>query len=46
MLDQTPPWSGAADRNLLCGILAAQLDFISCAALIQALHAWVQDKTQ
>jgi serine/threonine-protein kinase len=33
-----------ADRNLLFGILALQLDFISRDQLISALHAWVLDK--
>src|SRR5262245_30282804 len=34
----------ASDRNLLFGILALQLDFISRDALIAAMHAWVQAK--
>ncbi|MEX0712683.1 MAG: protein kinase, partial [Pirellulales bacterium] len=34
----------AADRNLLFGILAVQMDFISRDALIAAMHAWVLDK--
>jgi tetratricopeptide (TPR) repeat protein/tRNA A-37 threonylcarbamoyl transferase component Bud32 len=33
-----------SDRNLLFGMLALQLDFISRDALIQALQAWVLDK--
>jgi tRNA A-37 threonylcarbamoyl transferase component Bud32 len=33
-----------ADRNLLFGILALQMDFISRDALIVAMHAWVLDK--
>jgi serine/threonine-protein kinase len=33
-----------ADRNLLLGILALQLDFIGRDDLIAALHAWVLDK--
>ncbi len=36
----------AADRNLLFGILALQMDFIGRDALIQAMHAWVLDKTK
>src|SRR5258708_7597575 len=36
--------SAAADRNLLFGILALQMDFISREALIQAMHDWVLDK--
>jgi hypothetical protein len=36
----------AADRNLLFGILALQMDFISRDALIQAMHAWVLEKTK
>jgi serine/threonine protein kinase len=39
----TPP---AADRNLLFGILAVQMDFISRDALIAAMHAWVLDKAK
>src|SRR4051812_24132369 len=36
--------SPAADRNLLFGILALQMDFIARDALIRAMHAWVLDK--
>jgi serine/threonine-protein kinase len=35
---------GVADRNLLFGILALQMDFISRDSLIRAMHAWVLDK--
>jgi hypothetical protein len=35
-----------ADRNLLYGILALQMDFISRDALIAAMNAWVQEKTK
>jgi formylglycine-generating enzyme required for sulfatase activity/serine/threonine protein kinase len=34
----------AADRNLLFGILALQMDFVSREALVAAMHAWVLDK--
>jgi len=34
----------AADRNLLLGIIALQMDFISRDALIAAMNAWVLDK--
>ena len=34
----------AADRNLLFGILALQMDFISRDALIAAMNAWVLEK--
>ena len=34
----------AADRNLLFGILALQMNFISSDTLITAMHAWVLDK--
>jgi hypothetical protein len=34
------------DRNLLFGILALQMDFISRDALIAAMHAWVLEKTK
>src|SRR5205085_5753605 len=36
----------SADRNLLFGILALQMDFISRDALIEAMNAWVLDKTR
>src|SRR5438067_4419971 len=35
-----------ADRNLLFGILALQMDFITRDQLIAAMQAWVFDKTQ
>jgi hypothetical protein len=35
-----------ADRNLLFGILALQLDFITRDQLVAAMQAWVFDKTQ
>lgn len=35
-----------ADRNLLFGILALQMDFIKKDALIQAMQAWVFDKNK
>ena len=38
--------SAAADRNLLFGILALQMDFISRDALIAAMNAWVLDKAK
>ena len=40
------PVPAAADRNLLYGILALQMDFISRDALIAAMNAWVLDKAQ
>jgi WD40 repeat protein/tRNA A-37 threonylcarbamoyl transferase component Bud32 len=36
----------AADRNLLFGVLALQLDFIGRDALIAAMNAWVLDKAK
>jgi serine/threonine protein kinase/tetratricopeptide (TPR) repeat protein len=36
----------AADRNLLFGILALQMDFITRDTLIGALNAWVLDKAK
>src|SRR5437763_3405296 len=36
----------SADRNLLFGILALQMDFISRDALIVAMNAWVLDKSK
>src|SRR5262249_22741307 len=38
--------SAATDRNLLFGILALQMDFVSRDALIAAMHAWVLEKTK
>ncbi len=34
----------AADRNLLLGIIALQMDFVSRDVLIAAMHAWVLNK--
>src|SRR5256885_206541 len=34
----------SADRNLLFGILAVQLDFVSKDALIAGMQAWLLDK--
>jgi serine/threonine protein kinase len=45
MSDHTPIHP-TADRNLLYGILALQMDFISRDALIQAMNAWVLEKTK
>jgi WD40 repeat protein/tRNA A-37 threonylcarbamoyl transferase component Bud32 len=45
MSDATPGRPGA-DRNLLFGILALQMDFIGRDALIAAMHAWVLDKSR
>ena len=36
----------ASDRNLLFGILAVQMDFISRDALVNAMHAWVLKKAR
>jgi hypothetical protein len=36
--------NAASDRNLLFGILALQMDFISRDQLIQAMNAWVLAK--
>src|SRR5262245_5135290 len=38
------PMSSASDRNLLFGVLALQLDFVSRDALIRAMNAWALDK--
>jgi len=45
MPDPSPPRS-AADRNLLFGIVALQMDFVSRDALIAAMHAWVLAKSK
>src|SRR5262249_14781077 len=38
--------SGAADLNLLFGIMAVQNDFVSRDALIEAMGTWVLDKSK
>jgi hypothetical protein len=38
--------SPAADRNLLFGILALQMDFVGRDALVAAMNAWVLDKAK
>ena len=40
------PHRATADRNLLFGILALQMDFIRRDDLIAAMHAWVLDKVK
>jgi hypothetical protein len=40
------PSRPTADRNLLFGILALQMDFIGRDALIVAMNAWVLDKAK
>jgi hypothetical protein len=40
------PSQPSADRNLLFGILALQMDFISRDGLIKAMHAWVLEKAK
>jgi tetratricopeptide (TPR) repeat protein/serine/threonine protein kinase len=46
MSDSSLARSAVADRNLLFGILALQLDFIGRDALIASMHAWVLDKSK
>jgi hypothetical protein len=36
----------AADRNLLFGILAVQMNFVARDALIAAMHAWVLERSK
>jgi serine/threonine-protein kinase len=43
-MPDSPPLRSAADRNLLFGILALQMDFVSRDALITAMNAWVLAK--
>jgi hypothetical protein len=45
MPDATPS-RPSTDRNLLFGILALQMDFITRDALIAAMHAWVLAKSR
>jgi serine/threonine-protein kinase len=42
--DAMPPEPHTADRNLLFGIIALQMDFITRDQLIAAMQAWVFDK--
>ena len=39
-----PTPTASADRNLLCGILALQMDFVTRDQLVAGMHAWVLDK--
>jgi hypothetical protein len=43
MSDSTPS-RPSADRNLLFGVLALQMDFVNRDDLIAAMNAWVLDK--
>ncbi len=36
----------SADRNLLFGVLALQMDFLTQEQLIQGMQAWVLEKSQ
>jgi eukaryotic-like serine/threonine-protein kinase len=38
--------TAAADRNLLFGILAVQMDFVSAEQLIAGMNAWVLNKSR
>ncbi len=41
-----PVEAQGSDHNLLLGVLALQLDFITSEDLIEALHAWVRAKSK
>jgi serine/threonine-protein kinase len=43
-MPEPAPTPASADRNLLFGILALQMDFVSRDALLEAMHAWVLHK--
>jgi hypothetical protein len=43
-MPEPAPTPASADRNLLFGVLALQMDFISRDALVKAMNAWVLDK--
>jgi serine/threonine-protein kinase len=43
-MSEPAPGNPTADRNLLFGILAVQMDFVSREALVAAMHAWVLAK--
>jgi formylglycine-generating enzyme required for sulfatase activity/tRNA A-37 threonylcarbamoyl transferase component Bud32 len=38
--------ASTADRNLLFGVLALQMDFVSKDQLVAGMHAWVLEKTK
>ena len=47
--DEDPPMpdpTPAADRNLLFGIVALQMDFVGRDALVAAMNAWVLEKSK
>ncbi len=46
MSEPTLPAPALSDRNLLFGILALQMDFITRDALVVAMQAWVFDKAK
>src|ERR1700722_7316647 len=46
VMSTSVPGNPVADRNLLFGILAVQMDFISRDALIAATNAWVLNKAK
>ena len=35
----------SADRNLLLGVLAVQMEFVTCDQLIDAMNVWTQNRT-
>ncbi len=45
-MPELQPSPVSADRNLLFGILALQMDFVSRDQLVAAMNAWVLDKTR
>ena len=45
-MTEPPVTRSAADRNLLFGILALQLDFLDRDALIAGMNAWLLDKNK
>jgi serine/threonine protein kinase/Tfp pilus assembly protein PilF len=45
-MSESTPSRPAADRNLLFGILALQMNFINRDVLIGAMNAWVLEKTK
>src|SRR5215472_4610493 len=38
------PAPAPADRNLIFGLLALQMDFVTREQLLDAMHAWMLDK--
>jgi len=45
-LPADPPTDSAADYNLLFGMLALEMEFVTRDQMVAAMHAWMLDKSQ